>query len=92
MVFRGCACATIAFPQQTPLHDDWESDLWAKTVSEARKELLQRFKREAASSALADVGITDRFMKELATVLIPSRSALFVLTRRPTPDGSGLVN
>ena len=25
-------------------------------------------------------------MKELATVLIPSRSALFVLTRRPTPD------
>ena len=40
----------------------------------------------AASGALADVGITDRFMKELATVLIPSRSALFVLTRRPTPD------
>jgi uncharacterized membrane protein len=39
-----------------------------------------------ASGALADVGITDRFMKELATVLIPSRSALFVLTRRPTPD------
>ena len=26
----------------------------------------------AASGALADVGITDRFMKELATVLIPS--------------------
>ena len=25
-------------------------------------------------------------MKELATVLIPSRSALFVLTRRPTSD------
>src|ERR1700733_5903833 len=40
----------------------------------------------AASSALADVGITDRFMKELATVLIPSRSAIFVLTRRPTSD------
>ena len=40
----------------------------------------------AATGALADVGITDRFMKELATVLIPSRSALFVLTRRPTPD------
>jgi uncharacterized membrane protein len=40
----------------------------------------------AASGALADVGITDRFMKELATVLIPSRSALFVLTRRPTSD------
>ena len=39
-----------------------------------------------ASGALAGVGITDRFMKELATVLIPSRSALFVLTGRPTPD------
>jgi uncharacterized membrane protein len=39
-----------------------------------------------ASGALADVGITDRFMKELATVLIPSRSVLFVLTRRPTSD------
>ena len=40
----------------------------------------------AASGALADVGITDRFMKELATVLIPSKSVLFVLTRRPTSD------
>jgi hypothetical protein len=39
-----------------------------------------------ASGALADVGITDRFMKELATVLIPSRSPLFVLTRKPTSD------
>ena len=38
------------------------------------------------SGALIDVGITDRFMKELATVLIPSRSTLFVLTRKPTPD------
>src|SRR6516162_3478506 len=38
------------------------------------------------SGALADVGITDRFMKELATVLIPSKSTLFVLTRRPTRD------
>jgi uncharacterized membrane protein len=43
----------------------------------------------AASGALADVGITDRFMKELATVLIPSKSALFVLTRRPTSEGPG---
>jgi uncharacterized membrane protein len=39
-----------------------------------------------ASGALADVGITDRFMKELATVLIPSKSVLFVLTRRPASD------
>ena len=29
------------------------------------------------SNALVDVGITDRFMKELATVLIPSKSTLF---------------
>ena len=40
----------------------------------------------AASGALAEVGITDRFIKELATVLIPSKSTLFVLTRRPTRD------
>jgi uncharacterized membrane protein len=40
----------------------------------------------AASGALAEVGITDRFMKELATVLLPSRSALFVLTRRAASD------
>ena len=40
----------------------------------------------AASGALANMGITDRFMKELATVLIPSRSALFVLTRKPSSD------
>ena len=43
----------------------------------------------AAPGTLADVGITDRFMKELATVLMPSRSALFVLTRRPTSDYTG---
>jgi uncharacterized membrane protein len=40
----------------------------------------------AASGALSEVGITDRFMKELATVLTSSRSVLFVLTRRPTSD------
>jgi uncharacterized membrane protein len=39
-----------------------------------------------ASGALADLGITDRFMKELTATLIPSSSALFVLTRTPTPD------
>ena len=39
-----------------------------------------------ASGALADLGITDRFMKELTATLIPSNSALFVLTRTPTSD------
>jgi uncharacterized membrane protein len=33
----------------------------------------------AASSALADVGNTNRFMKELAGTLMPGESALFVL-------------
>ncbi len=40
----------------------------------------------AASGALADVGITHHFMKELAGTLIPGGSALFVLVRRPSPD------
>ena len=40
----------------------------------------------AASGALADVGITDHFMKELAGTLIPGGSALFVFVRRPSPD------
>jgi uncharacterized membrane protein len=39
-----------------------------------------------ASGALRDLGITDRFMKELTATLIPSSSALFVLTRTPTTD------
>ena len=42
--------------------------------------------RAAASGALTDVGINDRFMKELATTLVPGGSALFVLTRTPSPD------
>ena len=44
-----------------------------------------------ASGALADLGITDRFMKELTATLIPSSSALFVLTRSPTPDRDRLL-
>src|SRR5580704_3589277 len=40
----------------------------------------------AASGALAEVGITRHFMKELAGTLIPGGSALFVLVRRPSPD------
>ena len=39
-----------------------------------------------ASSALADVGITDQFMKALAGTLVPGGSALFALVRRPAPD------
>jgi len=40
----------------------------------------------AIAGALADVGINDDFMKELARKLQPGRSALFVLVRRATPD------
>ena len=40
----------------------------------------------AASGALADLGVSDHFMKELAATLTPSSSALFVLTRSPSPD------
>src|SRR6266446_4281313 len=45
----------------------------------------------AASGALTDVGINDHFMKELTTTLIPSSSAIFVLTRSPTPDRDRLL-
>jgi uncharacterized membrane protein len=45
----------------------------------------------AASGALNDVGINDHFMKELVATLMPSSSALFVLTRTPTPDRDRLL-
>jgi len=38
------------------------------------------------SGALSDVGIDDKFMKELADGLPPNSSALFVLVTRATPD------
>ena len=40
----------------------------------------------AASGALTDVGINDKFMKELASTMSPGSSALFVLVRKSTPD------
>jgi uncharacterized membrane protein len=40
----------------------------------------------ALSGALSDVGIDDKFMKELADRLKPDTSALFVLVRKATPD------
>ncbi len=40
----------------------------------------------AVSGALTDVGVDDRFMKELATSMNPGSSVLFVLVRKSTPD------
>jgi uncharacterized membrane protein len=45
----------------------------------------------AVSGALADVGINDQFMKQLAATLLPGSSALFVLTRNPTPNKDQLL-
>jgi len=40
----------------------------------------------AVSGALTDVGIDDKFMKELAGTMKPGSSVLFVLVRKSTPD------
>ena len=40
----------------------------------------------AAAGTLSDVGISDRFMKELAETMKPDSSVLFVLVRKATPD------
>jgi uncharacterized membrane protein len=45
----------------------------------------------AGPGALSDVGINGHFMKELTATLMPSSSALFVLTRSPTPDKDRLL-
>jgi uncharacterized membrane protein len=45
----------------------------------------------AAGSALAAMGISDRFMKDLAGMLIPGGSALFVLTGTPSPDRENIL-
>jgi uncharacterized membrane protein len=40
----------------------------------------------AVSGALTDVGINEKFMKDLAATLKPGSSVLFVLVRQLTPD------
>lgn len=40
----------------------------------------------AVSGALADVGVNDQFMKDLADNFQPGTSLLFVLIRKATPD------
>ena len=45
----------------------------------------------AAGSALAAVGINQRFMKDLAGLLTPGGSALFALTGVPSPDRENVL-
>ena len=40
----------------------------------------------AVSGALTDVGVDDKFMKELAATMTPGTSVLFVLVRKATVD------
>jgi uncharacterized membrane protein len=40
----------------------------------------------AAAGAMTDVGVDDKFMKELGEKLQPGNAAVFVLVRRSTPD------
>jgi uncharacterized membrane protein len=40
----------------------------------------------AAAGAMTDVGVDDKFMKELGDKLQPGGAAVFVLVRRSTPD------
>lgn len=40
----------------------------------------------AVTGALTDVGIDDKFMKDLAANMTPGSSILFVLVRKATPD------
>jgi uncharacterized membrane protein len=40
----------------------------------------------AASGKLADIGINDRFIKEIAETIEPGTAAIFALVRRSTPD------
>ena len=40
----------------------------------------------ALSGKVADIGISDNFMKELGETFTPGSSALFVLVRKVTPD------
>lgn len=40
----------------------------------------------AVSGALSDLGIEDKFMKDLAATMKPDTSVLFVLVRKATPD------
>ena len=39
-----------------------------------------------STGALANLGINDHFMKKLTATLVPGSSALFILTRSPSPD------
>jgi uncharacterized membrane protein len=45
----------------------------------------------STTGAFANLGLGDHFMKQLAATLVPGSSALFVLTRSPSPDKDQLL-
>ncbi len=51
-----------------------------------RREFIVGAGAGALGGKLSDVGISDKFMKELGESLTPETSALFVLVRKATPD------
>lgn len=53
--------------------------------------IFMNARTSVASGALADVGIDDHFMKTFTSMLTVGNSALFVLTRTPTPSKDRLL-
>jgi uncharacterized membrane protein len=60
------------------------------TASSSRTRSSSRAEKTAAAGgaagALTDVGVDDRFMKDLGEKLEPGKAALIVLVHRSTPD------
>jgi uncharacterized membrane protein len=48
--------------------------------------MIEGAKVGGVSDALAEVGINDKFMRDLADTLLPGSSVLFVLLHKPMPD------
>ena len=53
--------------------------------------ILANAAASVVSGALTDLGINDQFMKTFTSLLTPDSSALFVLTRTPTPSKDRLL-
>ena len=62
IVFRGCACATMAFPPNEPLHDRWTPDLWvdARIASARRRRKQTRSRLKLRRSEKKSAGCLKR--------------------------------